>query len=121
MIAFVRGQVASVTLSSAVLEVGGVGLELMCTPATLATLRSGQLVTLPTSMVVREEYEPWQWSRFTVPQGMTGWWQVHRRGFEHQHLCTADDLYYIQNYSLMLDIRILMRTVAVVLSGEGAY
>lgn len=72
-------------------------------------------------MVVREEYEPWQWSRFTVPQGMTGWWQVHRRGFEHQHLCTADDLYYIQNYSLMLDIRILMRTVAVVLSGEGAY
>lgn len=55
MIAFVRGQVASVTLSSAVLEVGGVGLELMCTPATLATLRSGQQVTLPTSMVVREE------------------------------------------------------------------
>jgi len=55
VIAFVRGQVASVTLSSAVLEVGGVGLELMCTPATLATLRSGQQVTLPTSMVVREE------------------------------------------------------------------
>ncbi|HNP84800.1 MAG: sugar transferase [Chloroflexi bacterium SZAS-1] len=72
-------------------------------------------------MVVREEYEPWQWSRFTVPQGMTGWWQVHRRGFEHQHLCTADDLYYIQNYSLMLDIRILMRTVLVVLGGQGAY
>ena len=39
MIAFVRGQVAAVTLSSAVLEVGGVGLELMCTPGTLATLR----------------------------------------------------------------------------------
>jgi Holliday junction DNA helicase RuvA len=42
MIAFVRGQVAAVTLSSAVLEVGGVGLELMCTPGTLATLRTGQ-------------------------------------------------------------------------------
>ena len=55
MIAFVRGQVASVTLSSAVLEVGGVGLELMCTPGTLATLRTGQAVTLPTSMVVRED------------------------------------------------------------------
>ena len=41
MIAFVRGQVAAVTLSSAVLEVGGVGLELMCTPSTLATLRTG--------------------------------------------------------------------------------
>lgn len=55
MIAFVRGQVAAVTLTSAVLEVGGVGLELMCTPATLATLRTGQSATLPTSMVVREE------------------------------------------------------------------
>jgi Holliday junction DNA helicase RuvA len=55
MIAFVRGQVAAVGLSSAVLEVGGVGLELMCTPATLATLRVGQPATLPTSMVVREE------------------------------------------------------------------
>lgn len=72
-------------------------------------------------MVVREEYEPWQWSRFTVPQGMTGWWQVHRRGYEHQHLCTADDLYYIQNYSLMLDLQILARTVLVVLTGQGAF
>jgi exopolysaccharide biosynthesis polyprenyl glycosylphosphotransferase len=72
-------------------------------------------------VVVREEYEPWQWSRFTVPQGMTGWWQINRRGFEHQHLCTADDLYYIQNYSLLLDIRILMRTALIVLTGQGAY
>jgi len=55
MIAFVRGEVAAVTLTSAVLEVGGVGLELMCTPGTLATLRVGRPATLPTSMVVRED------------------------------------------------------------------
>ncbi len=55
MIAFVRGQVAAVSLASAVLEVGGVGLELMCTPGTLATLRVGHPATLPTSMVVRED------------------------------------------------------------------
>lgn len=55
MIAFVSGKVAAVTLSSVVLEVGGVGLELMCTPGTLATLRTGQVATLPTSMVVRED------------------------------------------------------------------
>jgi Holliday junction DNA helicase RuvA len=55
MIAFVRGEVAAVTLTSAVIEVGGVGLELMCTPNTLATLRTGQTATLPTSMVVRED------------------------------------------------------------------
>ncbi len=55
MIAFVRGRVAGLTVSSAVLEVGGVGLEVMCTPGTLAELRTGQEATLPTSMVVRED------------------------------------------------------------------
>ena len=55
MIAFVRGDVAAVNLTSAVLEVGGVGLELICTPGTLATLRPGQSATLPTSLVVRED------------------------------------------------------------------
>ncbi len=55
MIAFVRGQVAAVGLTSAVVEVGGVGLEVLCTPGTLATLRPGQPATLPTSMVVRED------------------------------------------------------------------
>jgi Holliday junction DNA helicase RuvA len=55
VIAFVRGTVADVTLDSVVLEVGGVGLELHCTPPTLATLHVGSPATLPTSMVVREE------------------------------------------------------------------
>jgi holliday junction DNA helicase RuvA len=55
LIAFVRGTVAGLTLSSAVLEVGGVGLELNCTPGTLAQLRTGAEATLPTSMIVREE------------------------------------------------------------------
>jgi len=55
VIAFVRGTVAAVGLTSAVLEVGGVGLELQCTPNTLADLRRGGVATLPTSMVVRED------------------------------------------------------------------
>jgi Holliday junction DNA helicase RuvA len=55
LIAFVRGTIAEVSLSSVVLEVGGVGLELNCTPNTLATLRVGHQALLPTSMVVREE------------------------------------------------------------------
>jgi Holliday junction DNA helicase RuvA len=55
VIAFVRGTVADVTLTSAVLEVGGVGLELLCTPHTLAELHVGSAATLPTSMVVRED------------------------------------------------------------------
>ncbi len=55
MIAFVRGEVASVGLTSAVVDVGGVGLEVNCTPATLATLRRGTEAVLPTAMVVRED------------------------------------------------------------------
>lgn len=55
MIAFVRGTVADVSLTSAVVDVGGVGLELNCTPATLSTLRAGAEATLPTSMIVRED------------------------------------------------------------------
>lgn len=55
MIAFVRGEVATVGLTSAVVDVGGVGLEMHCTPATLAKLRTGTSATLQTSMVVRED------------------------------------------------------------------
>jgi len=55
MIAFVRGTVSDVSLTSAVVEVGGVGLELNCTPGTLASLRTGAPATLPTSMIVRED------------------------------------------------------------------
>jgi len=55
MIAFVRGTVASLGLTSAVIEVGGVGLEVQCTPNTLADLRRGAEATLPTSMIVRED------------------------------------------------------------------
>ena len=55
MIAFVSGRVAQVGLSSAVLDVGGVGLEVLCTPGTLARLRDDTTATLPTSLVVRED------------------------------------------------------------------
>ena len=66
-------------------------------------------------------YEPWQWQRFAVPQGMTGWWQVNGRSDKPLHLHTEEDLFYIQNYSLFLDIRILWRTIGAVVKGRGAY
>ncbi|MDQ1620032.1 MAG: holliday junction helicase RuvA [Actinomycetota bacterium] len=55
MIAFVAGRVASIAPDGAVVEVGGIGLSVQCTPGTLATLRPGEQVQLPTSLVVREE------------------------------------------------------------------
>ncbi|NBD35090.1 MAG: exopolysaccharide biosynthesis polyprenyl glycosylphosphotransferase, partial [Chloroflexi bacterium] len=68
-----------------------------------------------------EEYENWQRKRFAVPQGITGWWQVNGRSDKMMHLHTDEDLYYIQNYSLWLDILILLKTPWVVLRGKGAY
>jgi exopolysaccharide biosynthesis polyprenyl glycosylphosphotransferase len=68
-----------------------------------------------------DQYEPWQRQRFAVPQGITGWWQVNGRSDKPMHLHTEDDLYYVQNYSLLLDLQILFKTIAVVLRGDGAY
>ena len=68
-----------------------------------------------------EEYELWQRKRFAVPQGITGWWQVNGRSDKMMHLHTDEDLYYIQNYSLWLDIYIIIKTPWVVLKGQGAF
>ncbi len=55
MISRVRGQVLSIGLDHVVLEVGGVGLAITATPATLATLRTGSEAILATTLVVRED------------------------------------------------------------------
>ena len=68
-----------------------------------------------------ERYELWQRQRFAVPQGMTGWWQVNGRSNKPMHLNTEDDLFYVQNYSILLDIFILVRTIGVVIAGRGAF
>ncbi len=55
MIAHVRGTVAGVAPDGAVIEVGGVGMRVQCTPGTLATLRPGEPAQVSTSLVVRED------------------------------------------------------------------
>lgn len=55
MIAFVHGRVDSVAPDTAVLDVGGVGLDVHCTPSTLARLRVGERARVATSLVVRED------------------------------------------------------------------
>jgi Holliday junction DNA helicase RuvA len=55
MIAHLTGCVAAVAPDGAVIEVGGVGLLVQCTPATLAGLRLGEQARLATSLVVRED------------------------------------------------------------------
>jgi holliday junction DNA helicase RuvA len=55
MIAHLNGIVAGVGLDGAVIEVGGVGLRVQCTPDTLATLKPGEPAKVATSLVVRED------------------------------------------------------------------
>ncbi|NKQ52787.1 Holliday junction branch migration protein RuvA [Amycolatopsis sp. K13G38] len=55
MISSVRGQVLSIGLDHVVVEVGGVGLAVQATPATLAMLRRGEQTMLHTALVVRED------------------------------------------------------------------
>jgi exopolysaccharide biosynthesis polyprenyl glycosylphosphotransferase len=68
-----------------------------------------------------DKYQPWQYKRFEVPQGLTGWWQVNGRAEKPMHLNTQDDLYYIKNYSLWLDIQILWLTIGAVIKRRGSY
>jgi holliday junction DNA helicase RuvA len=55
VIAHVRGTVAAVAPDGAVIDVGGVGMRVQCTPGTLATLKPGQPAQVATSLVVRED------------------------------------------------------------------
>jgi exopolysaccharide biosynthesis polyprenyl glycosylphosphotransferase len=68
-----------------------------------------------------QKYEPWQRKRFAVPQGLTGWWQVNGRSDKPMHLHTEEDLFYIQNYSVWLDLYILLKTPLVAVRGRGAF
>jgi exopolysaccharide biosynthesis polyprenyl glycosylphosphotransferase len=66
-----------------------------------------------------ERYSSWQRMRFAVPQGMTGWWQVNGRP-QDVELKVEYDLYYVRNYSVWLDLWILLKTIGAVLSRRGA-
>ncbi len=68
-----------------------------------------------------EEYEPWQRKRLEGYAGMTGLWQVSGRSkLDFNDMCLLD-IYYLENWSLLLDFKILLKTIPVVLRGEGAY
>jgi Holliday junction DNA helicase RuvA len=55
VISYVRGPVAAVGASAVVVDVGGIGLELFCSPTTLSRLHVGQQATVSARMIVRED------------------------------------------------------------------
>ncbi len=68
-----------------------------------------------------EKYEAWQCQRLEVPQGITGLPQISGRSdLTFDEICLLD-IYYIENWSLALDITIMLRTIPQVLTGSGAY
>jgi len=68
-----------------------------------------------------EKYEPWQRRRLEVMGGLTCIWQVSGRseiGFEDW---VRMDIQYQEKRSMLLDLKLLFKTVGAVLSGRGAY
>jgi exopolysaccharide biosynthesis polyprenyl glycosylphosphotransferase len=66
-------------------------------------------------------YEDWHYKRLAVSPGLTGLWQVSGRSELTFDEMVIYDIYYIENWSLGLDFRILLRTVPAVLQGRGAF
>jgi exopolysaccharide biosynthesis polyprenyl glycosylphosphotransferase len=67
-----------------------------------------------------EQWDPSLRSRLRVRPGITGMWQVHGRGSDGSDYA-ALDLYYVDNWSLLTDVSIMLRTVPAVLLRKGAF
>jgi exopolysaccharide biosynthesis polyprenyl glycosylphosphotransferase len=73
---------------------------------------------LPTEV---EKYEEWQLGRLQARPGMTGLWQVSGRSDVPFNDMVRLDLHYVRNWSIGLDLEIMLRTIPAVLANRGAY
>jgi exopolysaccharide biosynthesis polyprenyl glycosylphosphotransferase len=67
------------------------------------------------------DYDQWGINLLTVKPGITGLWQVSGRSDVSYEERVQLDMYYIRNWSLWLDLQLLIRTIPVVIYGKGAY
>ncbi len=73
---------------------------------------------------LRAEMSEWSfdlYARLRVKPGITGMWQVSGRSTTTFEQYTRLDLYYVDNWSLFIDISILLKTIPAVLKSDGAY
>jgi exopolysaccharide biosynthesis polyprenyl glycosylphosphotransferase len=68
-----------------------------------------------------EHYDEWHRRRLGTTTGLTGLWQVSGRSLLSFEEMVKLDLYYIENWSIWLDLRILLKTIPCVLTAKGAY
>lgn len=84
----------------------------------------GQMSLVGPRMITQQElrhFGRWQHNLVTVRPGLTGLWQISGRsdiGYEER---VQLDMHYIRNYSLWLDLHIIVRTLPILISGRGAY
>jgi exopolysaccharide biosynthesis polyprenyl glycosylphosphotransferase len=92
-------------------------------PQLLNVLRGEMSLVGPRPNLPKEvdRYMEWHKKRLQVPPGMTGMWQVSGRNLLSFDETALLDLYYIENWSLWLDCKILLQTIPTVLTGEGAF
>lgn len=75
----------------------------------------------PEMEFIVKNYSPIEKCRLLIKPGITGIWQIRGRKDLPLHANVEYDLYYIISSSLLLDLRILLNTITVVISGKGAY
>ena len=84
----------------------------------------GRMSLVGPRMIVKEElakYGKWGMNLLTVKPGITGLWQVSGRSDVDYEGRVRLDMHYIRNYTIWLDLQILLQTVPVALRGRGAY
>jgi exopolysaccharide biosynthesis polyprenyl glycosylphosphotransferase len=92
-------------------------------PQVLNVLRGEMSLVGPRPLPIRDYklLEPWHRKRYLVLPGMTGLWQIAGRSDLSFDDLVRLDFYYLENWSIWLDISILLRTIPAVLAGKGAY
>jgi exopolysaccharide biosynthesis polyprenyl glycosylphosphotransferase len=68
-----------------------------------------------------EQYQPWHKKRLETWPGLTGLWQVSGRSDLSFDDMVLLDIYYVENWSLLLDLRIALKTIPTLILGTGAY
>ncbi len=92
-------------------------------PQILSILRGDMSLVGPRPQVIweAEYYDEWAKRRLRILPGITGLWQVSGRSDLSYEEMIRLDIYYIENWSLGLDLKIILKTVPAMLSKRGAY
>ena len=92
-------------------------------PQVINVIKGSLCVVGPRALVVEEGdlLEDWEKKRMQVNQGITGLWQVSGRSDISYEERIKLDLYYIQNWSIWLELKIIALTIIKMFKGSGAY